>query len=61
MQRKKRDLLVQDFDEVESQYYPQEGTSTTPAHRFESFKFYSYAPLAYRHFRDAFNIDTRVR
>eukprot|EP00730_Choanoeca_flexa_P006354 TRINITY_DN12142_c0_g1_i4.p1 TRINITY_DN12142_c0_g1~~TRINITY_DN12142_c0_g1_i4.p1 ORF type:complete len:1092 (+),score=278.89 TRINITY_DN12142_c0_g1_i4:155-3430(+) len=59
MQRRKRDLLVQDFDEVESQYYPREGTSTTPAHRYESFKFYSYAPLAYRHFRDAFNIDTR--
>ncbi|EDQ89244.1 uncharacterized protein MONBRDRAFT_25486 [Monosiga brevicollis MX1] len=58
MQRRKRDILVQDFDEVESQNYPREGTSTTPAHHFESFKFSTYAPVAYRFFREKFSIDT---
>lgn len=57
-QRKECDLLLRDFDEVESLYYPREGTSATPPHRFSNFKFYSYAPLAFRHFRKAFGIDT---
>eukprot|EP01147_Barroeca_monosierra_P007148 gene7148-464_t len=58
MQKKKRDILMQDFEEVESLYYPKEGTTTTPPHKFENFKFYTYAPRAYRHFREIFNIDT---
>lgn len=33
-----------------------EGTKTTPAHRFNDFTFRSYAPVAFRHFRELFNI-----
>eukprot|EP00043_Microstomoeca_roanoka_P017750 m.186057 g.186057 ORF g.186057 m.186057 type:complete len:920 (+) comp16694_c5_seq1:339-3098(+) len=58
MQKRKRDILMQDFQEVESVYYPKEGTATTPPHKFENFKFYTYAPRAYRHFREIFGIDT---
>eukprot|EP00051_Salpingoeca_urceolata_P005210 m.71236 g.71236 ORF g.71236 m.71236 type:complete len:961 (+) comp14148_c1_seq1:899-3781(+) len=53
-----RDLLLKDFDEVESCAYPPSGSQLTPPHRFESFKFYNYAPKAFRYFRQAFGIDT---
>ncbi len=33
-----------------------EGTKTTPAHRFNDFTIRSYAPVAFRHFRELFNI-----
>jgi hypothetical protein len=33
-----------------------EGTKTTPAHRFNDFIIRSYAPVAFRHFRELFNI-----
>lgn len=59
MQRKHRDILHTDFDEVESLTYPKEGTNLTPPHNYNNFKFYSYAPWAFRVFRDAFGIDTR--
>ena len=35
---------------------PRDGTKTTPAHRFNDFTFRSYAPVAFRHFRELFNI-----
>jgi hypothetical protein len=33
-----------------------EGTKTTPAHRFNDFTIRSYAPVAFRHFRELFDI-----
>jgi 1-phosphatidylinositol-4-phosphate 5-kinase len=33
-----------------------EGTKTTPAHRFNDFIIRAYAPVAFRHFRELFNI-----
>lgn len=44
-----------------NRFLSREGTTTTPPHKFENFKFYTYAPRAYRHFREIFNIDTAVR
>ena len=35
---------------------PRDGTKTTPAHRFTDFTIRSYAPVAFRHFRELFNI-----
>ena len=37
-------------------YLNREGTRTTPAHRFNDFTIRSYAPVAFRHFRELFNI-----
>ena len=53
-----RDVLLQDFEVIEQISFPQTGTTQTPEHRFEDFKFKSYAPLAFRYFRDIFDIST---
>ncbi|CAF1125784.1 unnamed protein product [Rotaria sp. Silwood1] len=50
------DVLYQDFLTVEIIHFPKEGTKTTPAHRFNDFTIRSYAPVAFRHFRELFNI-----
>ncbi|CAF1161683.1 unnamed protein product [Adineta ricciae] len=50
------DVLYQDFLTVEIIHFPKEGTKTTPAHRFYDFTIRSYAPVAFRHFRELFNI-----
>jgi len=50
------DVLFQDFIKVEIIHFPKEGTKTTPAHRFNDFTIRSYAPVAFRHFRELFNI-----
>ncbi|CAF1123799.1 unnamed protein product [Rotaria sordida] len=50
------DVLYQDFLTVEIIHFPREGTKTTPAHRFNDFTIRSYAPVAFRHFRELFNI-----
>ncbi|KHJ40787.1 hypothetical protein D918_09143 [Trichuris suis] len=51
-----RDLLLQDFEFIESVYFPAEGTHTTPSHSYGDFRFKTYAPIAFRYFRDLFNI-----
>uniref|UniRef100_A0A1I8AS40 HotDog ACOT-type domain-containing protein n=1 Tax=Steinernema glaseri TaxID=37863 RepID=A0A1I8AS40_9BILA len=51
-----RQLLVQDFDYIENVYFPSEGSLTTPSHMYGDFRFKTYAPMAFRHFRDLFNI-----
>lgn len=33
-----------------------EGSNLTPAHRYPDFRFKTYAPLAFRYFRDLFGI-----
>lgn len=35
---------------------PSEGSNLTPAHRYPDFRFKTYAPLAFRYFRDLFGI-----
>uniref|UniRef100_A0A8D8VW20 Phosphatidylinositol 4-phosphate 5-kinase type-1 alpha n=1 Tax=Cacopsylla melanoneura TaxID=428564 RepID=A0A8D8VW20_9HEMI len=51
-----RDLLMQDFMTVETTVFANEGTSSTPAHHFSDFTFKTYAPIAFRYFRDLFGI-----
>ncbi|XP_037132537.1 phosphatidylinositol 4-phosphate 5-kinase type-1 gamma-like isoform X1 [Syngnathus acus] len=51
-----RDVLMQDFYVVESIFFPSEGSNLTPAHHFLDFRFKTYAPVAFRYFRELFGI-----
>jgi len=51
-----RDLLMQDFITIETTNFPSQGSQLTPAHHFSDFKFKTYAPIAFRYFRDLFGI-----
>ncbi|CAL9683231.1 unnamed protein product [Knipowitschia caucasica] len=51
-----RDVLMQDFSVVESVFLPSVGSSLTPAHKFPDFRLKTYAPLAFRYFRELFGI-----
>ncbi|XP_065925141.1 phosphatidylinositol 4-phosphate 5-kinase type-1 alpha isoform X7 [Magallana gigas] len=53
-----RDLLMQDFAVIESVFYPSEGSNLTPAHHYSDFRFKTYAPIAFRYFRELFSIQT---
>ncbi|XP_075995344.1 phosphatidylinositol 4-phosphate 5-kinase type-1 alpha-like [Genypterus blacodes] len=51
-----RDVLLQDFEVVESIFFPCEGSNLTPAHHYGDFRFKTYAPIAFRYFREMFGI-----
>jgi len=51
-----RDLLMQDFMKLETVQFPKGGGTTTPKHSFSDFTFRTYAPVAFRYFRDLFGI-----
>ncbi|XP_018496912.2 phosphatidylinositol 4-phosphate 5-kinase type-1 alpha-like [Galendromus occidentalis] len=51
-----RDLLMQDFAMVDNLDFPREGGTASPAHHHDSFKFKAYSPVAFRYFRDLFQI-----
>uniref|UniRef100_A0AAR2JUN8 PIPK domain-containing protein n=2 Tax=Pygocentrus nattereri TaxID=42514 RepID=A0AAR2JUN8_PYGNA len=51
-----RDVLMQDFYMVESVFLPSEGSNLTPAHHYPDFRFKTYAPVAFRYFRELFGI-----
>ncbi|XP_074473220.1 phosphatidylinositol-4-phosphate 5-kinase, type I, beta a isoform X1 [Sebastes fasciatus] len=51
-----RDVLMQDFSMVESIFLPSEGSNLTPAHHYPDFRLKTYAPLAFRYFRELFGI-----
>uniref|UniRef100_A0A2K5ZUG8 PIPK domain-containing protein n=1 Tax=Mandrillus leucophaeus TaxID=9568 RepID=A0A2K5ZUG8_MANLE len=51
-----RDVLMQDFYVVESIFFPSEGSKLTPAHHYNDFRFKTYAPVAFRYFRELFGI-----
>uniref|UniRef100_A0A1B6KUV2 PIPK domain-containing protein n=1 Tax=Graphocephala atropunctata TaxID=36148 RepID=A0A1B6KUV2_9HEMI len=51
-----RDLLMQDFMTVETTTFAADGTNLTPAHHYSEFIFKTYAPIAFRYFRDLFGI-----
>ncbi|XP_061110606.1 phosphatidylinositol 4-phosphate 5-kinase type-1 alpha-like isoform X2 [Conger conger] len=55
-QKAERDVLMQDFVVVESIFFPSEGSNLTPAHRYSDFRFKTYAPIAFRYFRELFGI-----
>lgn len=50
------DVLIQDFYVVETIFFPNTGSQSTPAHQYLDFRFKVYAPIAFRHFRDLFRI-----
>lgn len=52
----KRDLLMNDFFEMETISFPPDGSSITPAHHYSEFRFKVFAPIAFRYFRDLFGI-----
>ncbi|VDK43809.1 unnamed protein product, partial [Anisakis simplex] len=52
----KRDLLLQDFDVIETVSFPPSGSQLTPSHGYGDFRFQTYAPIAFRTFRDLFSI-----
>uniref|UniRef100_A0AAQ4P0D6 PIPK domain-containing protein n=1 Tax=Gasterosteus aculeatus aculeatus TaxID=481459 RepID=A0AAQ4P0D6_GASAC len=55
-QKPDRDVLLQDFEVVESIFFPSEGSNLTPAHHYGDFRFKTYAPMAFRYFREMFGI-----
>ncbi|XP_063054672.1 phosphatidylinositol 4-phosphate 5-kinase type-1 alpha isoform X2 [Engraulis encrasicolus] len=55
-QKAERDVLMQDFVVVESIFFPREGSNLTPAHHYTDFRFKTYAPIAFRYFRELFGI-----
>lgn len=55
-QKPERDVLLQDFEVVESIFFPSEGSNLTPAHHNGDFRFKTYAPIAFRYFREMFGI-----
>uniref|UniRef100_A0A3Q3X9E6 PIPK domain-containing protein n=1 Tax=Mola mola TaxID=94237 RepID=A0A3Q3X9E6_MOLML len=55
-QKPERDVLMQDFEVVESIFFPSEGSNLTPAHHYGDFRFKTYAPVAFRYFREMFGI-----
>ncbi|XP_056269341.1 phosphatidylinositol 4-phosphate 5-kinase type-1 alpha-like isoform X2 [Pseudoliparis swirei] len=55
-QKPERDVLLQDFEVVESIFFPSEGSNLTPAHHYGDFRFKTYAPMAFRYFREMFGI-----
>ncbi|XP_032436894.1 phosphatidylinositol 4-phosphate 5-kinase type-1 alpha-like isoform X1 [Xiphophorus hellerii] len=55
-QKPERDVLLQDFEVVESIFFPCEGSNLTPGHHYGDFRFKTYAPIAFRYFREMFGI-----
>ncbi|KAK3525340.1 hypothetical protein QTP86_030051 [Hemibagrus guttatus] len=55
-QKPERDVLMQDFEVVESFFFPSEGSNLTPGHHHGDFRFKTYAPIAFRYFREMFGI-----
>jgi len=53
-----RNLLPNDFEALETYQFPSKGGVQTPAHTFPDFTFRTYAPVAFRHFRDHFGISS---
>jgi 1-phosphatidylinositol-4-phosphate 5-kinase len=51
-----RDLLYEDFHVVETVVFPRDGSNCTPAHHCNDFRFRTFAPVAFRYFRELFKI-----
>ena len=51
--------LFQDFMSIDTVYFTKDGLlQKTPAHNYSEFRFRTYASLAFRRFRELFNIET---
>jgi hypothetical protein len=52
-----RDLLMQDFQVVETLQFPRSGSLVTPAHDYNDFKLKIYAPYGFKYLRRKFNLN----
>ncbi|CAF1148846.1 unnamed protein product [Rotaria sordida] len=52
-----RQVLLQDFQQIEYQDFPPEGSKSTPVHPYAGFRLKTYAQTAFRFFRNAFGVD----
>ncbi|CAF4080501.1 unnamed protein product [Rotaria sp. Silwood2] len=52
-----RQVLLQDFQQIEYQDFPPEGSKSTPKHPYAEFRLKTYAQTAFRFFRNAFGVD----
>ncbi|KAI6656388.1 Phosphatidylinositol-4-phosphate 5-kinase type I [Oopsacas minuta] len=53
----KKDILMRDFNSIESTSFPKEGSGKTPSHNSNSFTFKSYASETFHHLRKQFGIN----
>jgi 1-phosphatidylinositol-4-phosphate 5-kinase len=52
-----RDLLMKDFMSIQTVSFTRDGAlDKTPAHNYSEFRFRTYAPFAFKKFRDMFEI-----
>ena len=56
-EKSKRDMLLRDFGVVETLSFPRSGSKDTPMHELSDFTFKTFAPIAFRYFRDFFQVD----
>ena len=55
-----RDLLMKDFMPIETVSFTRDGTlQKTPAHNYSEFRFRTYAPFAFKKYRQMFDIEER--
>jgi len=53
-----RDMLITDFEPIENVQFTRDGQAAkTPAHKFAEFRFRTYAPFAFKKYRQIFEID----
>lgn len=52
-----RDLLMQDFQTVETLVFLKAGSQVTPPHNFNDFKLKVYAPYGFKYLRRKFNVN----
>ncbi|CAF3353384.1 unnamed protein product [Rotaria socialis] len=52
-----RQVLIQDFQQIEYQDFPPEGSKSTPKHLYAEFCLKTYAQTAFRFFRNTFGVD----
>lgn len=52
-----RDLIMQDFQAVETIVFPKAGSASTPPHNFNDFKLKVYAAYGFRYLRRKFNVN----
>ncbi|CAF1633231.1 unnamed protein product, partial [Didymodactylos carnosus] len=52
-----RQVLLQDFQQIEYVDFPHEGSNVTPSHSYPDFRLKTYAQTAFRFFRNAFGVE----
>ena len=50
LQCKDRNIMVKDFEVIETISYPKNGSEITPEHNYRDFQFQAYAPFAFDKF-----------